>query len=108
MTGNTQGNPANAIPVYYGGLAYQLLDDESATGAAVEGVRGGSYIAAVAGTFGGTSAQLQALGPDGATWINVGTAMTSAAQQGVVVGQNATVRMKLTGGSPTGMFTSLT
>lgn len=42
---------------------------------------GGRLILAVAGTFGSSSSQLQMLGPDGSTWINIGTAVTTAGQQ---------------------------
>lgn len=42
---------------------------------------GGRLILAVAGTFGGASAQLNMTGPDGTTQIAVGSAVTTAGQQ---------------------------
>lgn len=44
-------------------------------------LRGGRYCAAVAATFGGGSVQLQMLGPDLATWFNLGSAYTVAGSQ---------------------------
>lgn len=71
---------------------------------------GGDYIWSVVGTFGGASVQLQALGPDGATYQNIGAAKTSAdtaGGTGVGLGTNAVVRAAITGGTPTGLFATL-
>jgi hypothetical protein len=40
-------------------------------------VAGGVYALSVVATFGGGSVQLQLLGPDGSTWLNVGAAITA-------------------------------
>jgi hypothetical protein len=40
-------------------------------------VRGGTYGLSVEATFGGGNVQLQLLGPDGSTWLNVGSAVTA-------------------------------
>jgi hypothetical protein len=51
-------------------------------------VKGGAYGLSVVATFGGGNVQLQLLGPDGSTWLNVGSAITA---NGVVDGRsNAT------------------
>lgn len=71
---------------------------------------GGDYIWSVVGTFGGASVQLQALGPDGASYQNIGAAKTSAdttGGTGVGLGTNAVVRAAITGGTPTGLFAAL-
>lgn len=71
---------------------------------------GGDYIWSVVGTFGGASVQLQALGPDGATYQNIGAAKTApdtTGGTGVGLGTNATVKAVVTGGTPTGLFATL-
>jgi hypothetical protein len=40
-------------------------------------VKGGSYGLSVVATFGGGNVQLQLLGPDGSTWLSVGSAVTA-------------------------------
>jgi hypothetical protein len=40
-------------------------------------IYGGSFGLSVVATFGGGSVQLQLLGPDGTTWLNAATALTS-------------------------------
>lgn len=82
----------------------QLLSNESATGSVVQW-GGGTGVFAVAGTFGGTSASLQFLGPDGSTWIEAGTDTTkTAAGGGVFVLPPCRIRCALTGGTPSGMY----
>ena len=49
----------------------------SATTAAFT-LRGGNYAALVTATFGGGNLQLQALAPDGVTFVNVGSTITTA------------------------------
>lgn len=44
-------------------------------------LNGGTYLAAAVGTWGGGSLTLEALGPDGTTWITVGTAITADGSQ---------------------------
>lgn len=71
---------------------------------------GGDYIWSVVGTFGGASVQLQALGPDGATYQNIGAAKTApdaTGGTGVGLGTNAVVKAVVTGGTPTGLFATL-
>ncbi|MFN3513469.1 MAG: hypothetical protein ACK41C_10510 [Phenylobacterium sp.] len=86
---------------------YALLADANATGEAVIGVKPDSYIWSVSGTFGGTTAKLQALGPDGAAWLDVAT-LNAEGRTGVVVGMDATLRVALVGGAPANIFASLT
>jgi hypothetical protein len=71
---------------------------------------GGDYVWSVQGTFGGASVQLQSLGPDGATYQNIGAAKTAPDTNGgtgVGLGSNATVRATVTGGTPSGIYASL-
>ncbi|WP_061780741.1 hypothetical protein [Sphingomonas sanguinis] len=73
-------------------------------------VKGGDYYWTVVGTFNGASVQLQALGPDEQTWLNIGPAKTASdttATAGVGIGCNAIVRASVTGGAPSGLFASL-
>ena len=53
-----------------------LLENASATSAQKSWDGGRGVFAAVA-TWGGGSAQLQYLGPNGSTWLNVGSALTA-------------------------------
>lgn len=53
-----------------------LLDNASATGSAVNWNGGRGVFSAVA-TWGGGNVQLQYLGPDAATWLNVGSSLTA-------------------------------
>lgn len=85
-----------------------LLSAASATGAGGAGLDGGRYVWAAAGTFGGATLQLQNLGPDGATWLDVtGAALTAAGQQAVDVGAGESLRVKVTGGAPSGLYATL-
>jgi hypothetical protein len=98
------GRPANA-----GGNVYQLATNATipaTTGtASTTGVQGGSYLWDV--QFTGTSVVLQALGSDGTTWRNVATATTSGTV-GVVIGQNATLRLyNPNGTADTGVYSSI-
>jgi hypothetical protein len=86
--------------------SYTLLSNASATGPAVSSIRGGSYIWRASGAFGGATATLQALDLDGTTWVNVrnqantaDVTATTAGSQGVVIGQGATVRVAISGGT---------
>jgi len=78
--------------------------------AAAQSAYGGDYVFSVQGTFGGASVQLQALGPDGATYMNIGAAKTApdtTGGTGVGIGSNATVRATITGGTPSGLYATL-
>lgn len=63
-------------------VALTLLNAVAALGssAAFNVQNGGDFMYAVAGTFGGATVTLETLGPDGSTWISLGTAaaMTTA------------------------------
>lgn len=54
----------------------QLLNNASANGASAQWGGGKGLFSAVA-TWGGGSVQLQYMGPDGSTWLNVGSAVTA-------------------------------
>ena len=102
----TPVSAASPLPTYAAGATYALLSNASATGGAVGGVRGGAYIWTSVGTWNAATATLQSLGPDGVTWLDVDT-LTANGRKGVVIGENATVRVALTGGPPAGVYSSL-
>ena len=79
-----------------------LLQNANATSAA-KNWPGGRGSLVVSGVFGGTTVQLQGLGPDGATWVAVGSALTSAGQVlfEMPPGQ---IRALVTGGTPSGLY----
>lgn len=94
---------------------YQLATSVSSLAAGAStgqtaGIAAGSYVWSY--VLGGTSPQLKLeyLGPDGATWIQLGTTATANGSQGVVIGDNATVRLTNGSGSNaiTGLSSSLT
>jgi hypothetical protein len=95
----------------YGGMTATLISNASAatTGAAVAHVYKDSYFfACAAAAWNGASAQLQYLGPDGATWLNfTGAALTANGVIGVGIGANATIRATLAG-APTTLSCNLT
>jgi len=126
-------NDQNAVPVYIvdGNLAsktagqasgpqtYQLASNQSLTAQAgtsanptagstttpVTGVAGGSYLWDA--QFTGTSVTLQSLGSDGVTWRDVAT-RTTPGTTGVVIGQNASVRLYNPNNSAvTGLYSNL-
>lgn len=67
---------------------------------------GGPCVFSVAaGAFNGATVKLQVLGPDGATWIDAGTACTLTANGfGFVYLPHSRVRVNVAGGTPTGLF----
>jgi uncharacterized protein (DUF2345 family) len=89
-----------------------LLSNASATGSYVRW-EGGQGVATFAGTFGGTSATLEYLGPDGATAIPVAAmsdagvqttvALTAAGAIGFILPPGR-IRATLTGGTPSAMY----
>lgn len=102
LVGNA-GTPAPtgsaADPIYFNPAqnVYQLATAQSLASAAtttpVTGIIGGSYIWNTVGTYsGGSQVILQSLGSDGATWQNVAT-MSASGSAGVVIGNNASVRL---------------
>jgi len=75
----------------------------------VTGIAGGSYI--FSAIFTGTSVALQTLGPDGLTWMALSppAVLTGSGSMGVVLGNNATVRLYNPNASGlTGVYASLT
>lgn len=82
----------------------QLLSNASATGSAAQW-DGGLGVFAIAGTFGGATVSLQFLGPDGSTWIDVGSDTTFTSAGGsVFVLPPARIRASVSGGSPSGLY----
>lgn len=82
----------------------QLLSNASATGNPVQW-DGGIGVFSVAGTFSGATVKLQFLGPDGSTYIDVGTDTTlTAAGGGGFVLSPCKIRAAISGGSPSGMY----
>lgn len=74
----------------------------------VSGIMGGSYVWAY--QFAGTtpSLQLESLGPDGVNYLPIGAAVTASGSTGVVIGSNATVRLRNTGSNAiTGLSSNL-
>ena len=75
-----------------------------------QSVYGGTYVlAAMAGNWNGASMQVQTLGPDGVTFMDLGapkTANDSTGGTGLVLGSNTAVRVNVTG-NPTGLFATL-
>lgn len=74
-------------------------------------VYGGDYVFSVVATnFNGASVQLQSLGPDGLSYQNLGAAKTAndtSGGTGIGLGSNARVRITISGGTPTGLYASL-
>jgi hypothetical protein len=89
-----------------GRTTYALLANAAATGATVSPIASGAYVFSAAGTFGGATVKLQALGPDGATWSDVAS-LAAAGSTGVVLGEGASVRAAVAGGSPAGLYATL-
>jgi hypothetical protein len=87
-----------------------LLSNASAlgNGAAQTISIGGSYLYQIAGTFGGTTAKLQILGPDGTTYIDYpSVSHTAAGQIKIDLPAGATVRPVMTAGTPSAMYATL-
>ena len=73
----------------------------------VTGVRGGAYFLTVTATnWGGATVTLQALGA-GSVWLDI-TSLTANGVEGVGIGEDATLRLSVTGGTPTSLAASLT
>lgn len=86
------------------GYSVQLLNNASATGASTAWP-GGRGCFAVVGTLGGATVSLQALGPDSATWLDVGTA-TSLTAAGIVVFElpAGSIRASVASGTPSALY----
>jgi len=81
------------------GGAISLLAAGTVTGPAVAWP-GGTGVFAAVGTFGGSTVTLQFLGPDGVTWVAVGTATTlTAAGVGTFSLPAGKVRGAISGGA---------
>ena len=92
------------------GQGYTLLTNGTATGASVINIVSGSYgLVCVATAWNSSTATLQYLAPDGVTWLvatspsSTTAALTANGSVYAVVGQNATVRIAVTGGTPTAL-----
>lgn len=109
---DADGNPVDA-----GGSpkTYTLLTAAgNGNGTAVTGIRGGDYVWRVSGTFGGATVTLQQLDLDGTTWVNVRNAAdsadvtrTTAGQTGIGVGQGASLRAVVSGGTGASLNSTL-
>lgn len=88
------------------GGAVTLLSNASATGAASDPLAGGSYLWAAQGTFSGATLTLQSLGPDGSTYMDV-TTLTAAGQKEIRVGVGEVLRVSVSGGPPSGIYSTL-
>lgn len=92
---------------------YTLASNETLAGSAsrspvTSGIAGGSYIWAY--QFAGTTPSLilESLGPDGVNYQTIAT-VTASGAQGVVIGSNATVRLRNGTANPiTGLSSNLT
>ena len=97
------------IPSTPGG-AVTLASNINAAGrtATITSAPKGNYIlSCVASSWGGATAQLQALGPDGATWLSGGVSALSAnGTTAVTVGVGASLSILVTG-TPTGLYCSI-
>lgn len=88
-----------------------LASEASATPAYVNVVKSGRYVLAVAGTFGGCTAGIDMLGPDGATAIALkdssgAIAMTSADAYVLEIGAGS-YRLNIAGGSGVSLSATL-
>lgn len=85
-----------------------LLSNESATGSQKVSQLGGRYVFRIDGTFGGTTAQLEMLSPDGSSWLALsGASFTAEGTCTVEVPQGGTYRVSLTGGTPSAMYATM-
>lgn len=88
--------------------AVNLLNNESATGSGVPIRSSGNYAFAAAGTFGGATVKPQMLGPDGSTWLDLGTdAALTAAGTALLFLPEGTYRANVSGGTPSGLYATL-
>lgn len=80
-----------------------LLTNASTTGSPTAALTGGTYLWQYQGTFGGATLTLQSLGPDGSTYQTVASA-TAAGQTSILVGQGDILRVTVTGGTPSALY----
>lgn len=93
---------------------YTLLSNAAATGAGVTDIVGGNYVwRAESSNWNGATAKLQVLGLDGVTWVDVldtaaaTVTLTANGYKVVTIGQGATVRVLITSGPPTAVYSNL-
>lgn len=90
------------------GERVDLLVNASATGSGVVAQEGGRYDFIIVGTFGGTTAQLQLLGPNGTTYIDLANgSFLAAGAVAVDVPKGGNFKVTLTGGAPSAMYAVL-
>lgn len=88
-------------------LSYTLLSNGAASGGTITNIVGGGYIFGVAGTFGGTTAQLQVTDASGTLQNVSGASCTAACSIAVNITPGSSAKITLTGGSPSGIFSVL-
>jgi len=85
-----------------------LLSNASATGSAKQSTVSGRFIFSIVGTFNGATAQLQMLGPDEATYIDLANgSFTAAGAASIDVPRGGQFRVSISGGPPSGMYANL-
>ena len=99
------------LPVREAGATYQLATNQTLASAGtttpVTAILGDSYVWNVVGTFsGGSTVSLQALGSDGATYQTIAT-VSASGNTGVVLGNNASVRLLGAVASTTALSSSI-
>lgn len=87
-------------------MAGNLLNNVSATGEAIT-IQGGTYVVSADGTFGGTTLQLQLQSPDGSSWLTVTDGSFTAEGSFLVDLPAGSVRMLVTGGSPSALYANI-
>lgn len=85
---------------------FKLLENASATGSGVRVLLKGTYVWSAVGTFSGATLTLQVLGPDGVTYITTAATLTAAGTAELRVGAGSTVRVLITGGPPSGIYSN--
>jgi hypothetical protein len=88
------------------GAGVVLLSDADETGDPTGAMQGGTYLWQYQGTFGGAVLTLQSLGPDGSTYQTV-TSATAAGQSTILVGQGDILRVTVTGGTPSALYSAV-
>ena len=83
-----------------------LLVNATATGN-YRSVTGGRYIWATEATWSGATAQLQAKGPNGTAIDVSGASLTANGFIEVLIANGSEVRVSITGGPPSGVYSSL-
>lgn len=85
-----------------------LLSNASETGLPATVDCGGLFLLSGVGTFGGATASVQILGPDGATYIDLpGATLTAAGAVTFFLPDNAVIKGALTGGAPSAIYLSV-